>query len=142
MTETVPMYRKPSAVDVHVGGRMRVRRKVLGMSQDALARALGITFQQVQKYERGDNRVSASKLYAMAQFLGVPISFFFDGLEEAHGAPPLVAEDGIERSISAFLNTPEGAELARVFPKINRPRMRRQVLELVRAAAEEERPRD
>jgi len=121
---------------------MRVRRKVLGMSQDALARALGITFQQVQKYERGDNRVSASKLYGMAQFLGVPIAYFFDGLEEAQGAPPLVAEDGVERSISEFLNTPEGVELARMFPKINRPRMRRQVLELVRAAAEEDRLRD
>jgi transcriptional regulator with XRE-family HTH domain len=72
--------RHPNPVDLHVGGRVRMRRKLLGMSQEHLADALGLTFQQVQKYERGANRVSASKLYDMAKTLQVPVAFFFDGL--------------------------------------------------------------
>ena len=75
--------RRASAVDVHVGGRIRIRRRLIGMSQEALAQALGLTFQQVQKYERGSNRVSASKLYATAKVLEVPVHYFFDGLSDA-----------------------------------------------------------
>jgi transcriptional regulator with XRE-family HTH domain len=115
-----------------------MRRKLLGVSQEQLADSLGLTFQQVQKYERGANRVSASKLYEIAKTLQVPVSFFFDGL-----ADPMDGSDGdevgqqAERIVQEFLTTPEGLELAEVFPKIGRGRVRRQVLDLVRAMAEE-----
>jgi transcriptional regulator with XRE-family HTH domain len=130
--------RRPNPVDLHVGGRVRMRRKLLGVSQEQLADSLGLTFQQVQKYERGANRVSASKLYEIAKTLQVPVSFFFDGL-----ADPMDGSDGdevgqqAERIVQEFLTTPEGLELAEVFPKIGRGRVRRQVLDLVRAMAEE-----
>jgi transcriptional regulator with XRE-family HTH domain len=130
--------RRPNPVDLHVGGRVRMRRKLLGVSQEQLADSLGLTFQQVQKYERGANRVSASKLYEIARTLQVPVSFFFDGL-----ADPMEGSDNdeigqqAERIVQEFLTTPEGLELAEVFPKIGRGRVRRQVLDLVRAMAEE-----
>jgi transcriptional regulator with XRE-family HTH domain len=130
--------RRPNPVDLHVGGRVRMRRKLLGVSQEQLADSLGLTFQQVQKYERGANRVSASKLYEIARTLQVPVSFFFDGL-----ADPMDGSDNdevgqqAERIVQEFLTTPEGLELAEVFPKIGRGRVRRQVLDLVRAMAEE-----
>ena len=73
-----PEARTPNIVDIHVGGRVRMRRKMLGVSQETLADALGLSFQQVQKYERGTNRVGASKLWQLSQVLDVPISFFFD----------------------------------------------------------------
>ena len=137
MTDT-PEARTPNVVDIHVGGRVRMRRKMLGISQETLADALKLTFQQVQKYERGANRVSASKLYDIAKTLQVPVSFFFDGL-----ADPVTNESddvgaAADRIITDFLNTPEGLELAEMFPKIGRSRVRRQVLDLVRAMADEE----
>jgi transcriptional regulator with XRE-family HTH domain len=116
-----------------------MRRKLLGVSQEQLADALGLTFQQVQKYERGANRVSASKLYEIARTLQAPVSFFFEGL-----ADPLTGSQGesgheAERIVQDFLSTPEGLELAEVFPRLHRSRVRRQVLDLVRAMAEEAR---
>lgn len=127
----------PNPVDVHVGSRIRLRRKILGMSQEKLAEKLGLTFQQVQKYERGANRVSASKLYQTAQALQAPISYFFEGLAdpgvEAPGPDPTT-----ERAVSAFLTTPEGLELASVFPKVRDAAVRRHMLELVRAVARSE----
>jgi transcriptional regulator with XRE-family HTH domain len=129
--------RSPNPVDLHVGGRVRLRRKLIGVSQEQLADALGLTFQQVQKYERGSNRVSASKLYAIARTLGVPIAFFFDGL-----ADPMDGDQGdetqhaSERKVMDFLGTSEGLELAKLFPQIRRGLVRRQVLDLVRAMAE------
>ena len=129
--------RSPNPVDLHVGGRVRLRRKLVGISQEQLADALGLTFQQVQKYERGSNRVSASKLYAIARTLGVPIAFFFDGL-----ADPLGGDQGdethhaAERMVMDFLGTSEGLELATLFPQIRRGPVRRHVLDLVRAMAE------
>ena len=122
----------PNPVDVHVGTRIRMRRKVLGMSQEKLAERLGLTFQQVQKYERGANRVSASKLYQAARALQTPISYFFEGLAEPDSESGAKA-DSAERAIGDFLSTPEGLELASVFPKIRDAGVRRQMLELVRA---------
>jgi len=137
VTDT-PEVRTPNLVDIHVGCRVRMRRKMLGVSQEALADTLGLTFQQVQKYERGANRVSASKLYEIAKTLQVPVSFFFDGL----AAPTTNAVDEVgaaaERVVTEFLNTPEGLELAEMFPKIGRGSIRRQVLDLVRAMADDE----
>ena len=115
-----------------------MRRKLLGVSQEQLADSLGLTFQQVQKYERGANRVSASKLYEIAKTLQVPVSFFFDGLADPmDGSENDEIGQQAERIVQEFLTTPEGLELAEVFPKIGRGRVRRQVLDLVRAMAEE-----
>ena len=134
MTEIESAVRRPSTVDVHVGGRVRVRRRLLGMTQERLAELIDVTFQQVQKYERGSNRISASKLFAIASALEVSIGYFFEGLEGEEPAPP----NSPERMVQAFLQTPEGLELAQTFPKIGRGPLRRRVLELVRAAVEEE----
>ena len=123
----------PHPIDLHVGLRLRLRRKELRISQEKLAEALGLTFQQVQKYERGANRVSASKLWEVAQALKTSVSYFYEGLAEVPGETPL----GISApSAQEFLLTNEGMELAATFPKITRPRLRRKVLELVRAMIE------
>ncbi len=121
--------RRSTPVDQHVGSRIRERRKSLGMTQQQLADALGLTFQQVQKYERGSNRVSASRLFETASALSTPISFFFEGLEDGL----LVTEDDLgERAARLFLQTDEGAELARTFPRLASGRVRQKLLELVR----------
>jgi transcriptional regulator with XRE-family HTH domain len=118
-----------------VGLHIRMRRKALGMSQEKLADALGLTFQQVQKYERGANRVSASKLWEIARALETNVAYFYDGLEEdaSGGARAFMGLHAQE-----FLLTSEGLELAALFPKVRRPGLRRKVLELVRAMAESE----
>jgi transcriptional regulator with XRE-family HTH domain len=128
--------RSPNPVDLHVGTRIRMRRKLLGISQERLADDLGLTFQQVQKYERGANRVSASKLYEIARSLKTSIAYFFEGL--ADPANPSEGEDSGEQSVHDFLMTPEGLELATSFPRVPQPRVRRRILELVRAMAEDE----
>ena len=120
--------RKSTSVDVYIGGRIRARRKALGVSQEQLARSLGIAFQQVQKYEHGANRVSASKLYDVAKILDVPISFFFDGLAVVDHLAP----DPREKGLRVFLESEEGRALAEAFPRIPEAHLRRQVLELVR----------
>src|SRR3982751_2918628 len=99
--------RSPNPVDLHVGSRVRMRRKMLGISQERLAEALGLTFQQVQKYERGANRVSASKLYEIARFLSTPVAYFFEGLAETPGGEDSEAE----QTVHDFLMTSEGLEL-------------------------------
>ncbi len=125
--------RRPSSVDVHVGGRVRVRRRLINMTQESLADLIEVTFQQVQKYERGSNRISASKLFAIAEALDVPISYFFEGLDEPTG--PESDDRAPEQTIHSFLRTTEGIELARLFPRIARGPLRRRILDLVRAAA-------
>ena len=127
--------RKPNPIDVHVGSRVRMRRKLMGVSQEKLAEALGLTFQQVQKYERGVNRVSASKLFESANFLGVEVSYFFDGLAARDPATGF-AESESDRFTHAFLMTPEGVELASLFPRMT-PKQRRRILELVRTLADD-----
>lgn len=130
--------RTPNMVDAHVGRQVRTRRRILGLSQDKLANALGLTFQQVQKYERGANRVSASKLYEIAQILEAPIAYFFDGLADpAAGRAEGVADSGDDRFVHDFLMTSEGLELAEHFPRIRQAKLRRRVLEMVRTMAEE-----
>ena len=130
--------RLPNPVDLHVGSRIRLRRKILGVSQERLADALGLTFQQVQKYERGANRVSASKLYDIAATLQTQISYFFEGLADPAAVQEGEVAPGAEQFVQDFLMTPEGLELAGLFPKITRARVRRRVLDLVRSMAEDE----
>ncbi|MGH6957704.1 MAG: helix-turn-helix domain-containing protein [Caulobacteraceae bacterium] len=130
--------RAPNPVDLHVGARIRLRRRLQGVSQDALAEALGLTFQQVQKYERGANRVSASKLYEIAAALRAPVSYFFEGLDDPTSTNGAVAEPTRERATHAFLMTPEGLELASLFPRLARAAVRRRLLDLVRVLCGEE----
>lgn len=137
MTET-PEARQPNPIDLHVGARVRMRRKVLGISQEALADALKLTFQQIQKYERGANRISASKLYEIAKTLQISVTFFFDGLPDPVTDEVDEVGQASERLVTEFLNTAEGLELAEIFPKIGRARIRRQVLDLVRAMAHDD----
>lgn len=129
--------KKPNPVDIHVGDRVRERRKFLGLSQEQLADGLCITFQQVQKYERGANRISASKLFGIAGLLKVPVASFFEGYTDSATESEFV-ESSSEQSINRFLATAEGIELAEVFPKVRSAKHRRRLLELVRSLTEEE----
>jgi len=126
--------RGPNPIDRHVGLRIRMRRKELGISQEKLAESIGLTFQQVQKYERAANRVSASKLWEMSRALTANISYFYEGLGD--GAE-ITGSNMPRETLQDFLLTPEGMELATVFPKIPKGRVRRKILDLVRAMAGE-----
>lgn len=132
-----PKDRRPNPIDLHVGSRVRMRRKILRISQEKLAEGLDLTFQQVQKYERGANRISASKLFEIAKALSTPVSYFFDGFnEQANPALLGFAETGSDQFVHDFLMTSEGMELAMLFPKIPKGRVRRRLLDLVRAMGE------
>ena len=132
------LKKAPNPIDKHVGSRVRMRRVLIGMSQEKLGEALGLTFQQVQKYERGANRVSASKLYEIAKALQTSVSYFFDGLAETSGDAQAGALEGGSEFMHELVMTPEGLELAALFPKLKRGRVRRRVLDLVKALAEDE----
>ena len=125
---------KPNPVDVHVGSRVRLRRTLLGMSQEKLGDALGLTFQQVQKYERGANRIGASRLYDLSRVLDVPVSYFF----EEFGDLPAVAGLG-EASADPYQPNPmmkrETLELVRAYLRIADPQIKRRVFELTKALA-------
>lgn len=120
----------PNPIDVHVGARIRSRRLLLGMNQETLAKALGLTFQQVQKYEGGANRISASRLAAVADILGVPIAYFFAELEMPD--TPLSAE---ERQFRELRDRPETIELIRYFYAISDDNVRQRFLTMVKAVA-------
>ena len=123
----------PDAVDVHVGARIRLRRTLLGMSQSALGEAVGLTFQQIQKYERGANRVSASRLWEFSQVLDVPPSFFFDDLPEgvANRTESVPVAADAETNVLAKRET---LELVRAYYKIADPSVRKRMFELTKAA--------
>ena len=128
--------RKPNPIDAHVGTRVRLRRMLLGMSQEKLGEHLGLTFQQVQKYEKGVNRIGASRLFDLSRVLGVPVQFFYDEApsELMEGNVPLgFTERPTETYVVEFLSTREGLELNKAFVKIADPRIRRSVVELVRS---------
>lgn len=128
--------RAPNPIDVHVGSRVRLRRLLVGMSQDRLGEELGVTFQQVQKYERGANRIGASRLFQMSRVLSVPVAFFFEGMEGSQASG--FAEGDQTPLVDDFINSPEGVALAAAFSRIREPRVRRKVLDLVRALAQDE----
>lgn len=128
--------RKPNPIDAHVGTRVRLRRMLLGMSQEKLGEHLGLTFQQVQKYEKGVNRIGASRLFDLSRVLGVPVQFFYDEApsELMEGNVPLgFSERPTETYVVEFLSTREGLELNKAFVKIADPRVRHSVVELVRS---------
>lgn len=126
----------PSQIDVFVGSRVRMRRLMAGLSQEKLADGLGITFQQVQKYEKGTNRIGASRLQAIADVLGVHPSFFFQEGEEG-GTPRAGLGDVREpNEISSFVSSKEGIALNRAFLKITDPVLRKKIISLVAAVAQ------
>ena len=133
-TPSSPSPRAANPVDQHVGSRMRVRRQVLGLSQEKLGEALGVTFQQVQKYERGTNRVGASRLHRISQVLEVPVGFFFEGLG-AEGQLDQVAEGDQHPLIYDFISSPEGVALAMAVSEIKSKAVRRQLVDLARTLA-------
>lgn len=127
------MTRKlPNPVDVHVGARVRMRRMLIGMSQEKLGEALGLTFQQVQKYEKGSNRIGASRLYQIGAVLGVPIEFFFEGLERD---PSPNGADNAASFDTELLSSAEGIQLNSAFFAISDPRLRKRLLNLIKAMA-------
>jgi len=126
--------RRANPIDVHVGSRVRLRRMLLGMSQEKLGEQLGLTFQQIQKYEKGVNRIGASRLFEMARVLGVQVQFFYD---ELSGSASGMLDAG-EDYVPEVLATREGLELNKAFARITDPRVRRSIVELVRALANDE----
>ena len=126
-------------VDVHVGGRVRLRRTLLGMSQEKLGEAIGLTFQQVQKYERGANRIGASRLYDLARVLDVPVGFFFEEMSPntQQGSPAQLG--GLQEESEAYDFDPlakrETLELVRAYYRIQDPHVRRRLFELTKALA-------
>lgn len=127
---------KPHPVDSHVGSRVRLRRTMLGLSQEKLGEALGLTFQQVQKYERGVNRIGSSRLYELSRILDIPVSFFFDGLNgEAAAAIQGMAEKLAEPFEADQLNRRETLEVVRAYYRISNPGVRRRVFDLIKSLA-------
>lgn len=122
----------PNPTDKHVGSRVRMRRMMLGMSQEKLGDALSLTFQQVQKYEKGTNRIGASRLQQIAHFLQVPVAFFFEGAPElpAHGMGGVVDAPS-PAYVSDFLATTDGLALTKAFMRIKDPKLRRRIVDLV-----------
>lgn len=128
--------RSPNPVDIHVGTRVRLRRQVMKMSQEKLGDQLGVTFQQVQKYERGTNRVGASRLWKMAEVLDVPVAFFFDGLGD-NLSQASFAEDDQLPIVYDFIRSSDGVALATAVSKIKSKSVRRRILELARSLSGE-----
>jgi transcriptional regulator with XRE-family HTH domain len=122
----------PNAIDKHVGSRVRMRRLMLNLTQMQLAEGLGLTFQQVQKYEKGTNRISASRLHRLSHILHVPVPFFFEGAPQELHLPEL-AEGGptIASDLGAFLATSDGVALIKAYTRIEHRKVRRAIVALV-----------
>jgi transcriptional regulator with XRE-family HTH domain len=128
----------PNPIDKHVGSRVRMRRLLIGMSQEKLGTALGITFQQIQKYEKGSNRIGASRLQEIAGILGVQVSYFF---EDAAGEAMQQEGFGEKKGgdyIADFVSSSDGLQLAKSFMRITDPKVRRRIVDLVAALADGE----
>jgi transcriptional regulator with XRE-family HTH domain len=124
-------------IDIHVGNRVRLRRMLIGMSQEKLGELLGLTFQQVQKYEKGTNRIGAGRLFHVSQILGVPVQFFYEDLpadQLGHPAARRVEEDTAPY-VMDYVTSPEGLQLNRHFFRITDARVRRRILDLVKTLA-------
>jgi len=140
---------RPSPIDIHVGSRVRLRRTLLGMSQERLGDALGLTFQQVQKYERGVNRVGASRLFDISRVLDVPISYFFDDMPEGMSETPVSGPRGrmyglaepqepFSSGVDDQLNKRETLELVRAYYRITDPAVRKRMFDLMKSLAPSE----
>ena len=134
MLAAVPK-KQANPIDAQVGNRVRLRRMLVGMSQEKLGEMLGLTFQQVQKYEKGVNRIGAGRLYQVAHILGVPVSYFYEDVTERPGEN-LPANNHASPPVMEFLSSGEGLQLALAFMRIKEPRVRKRVIDLVKTLAE------
>jgi transcriptional regulator with XRE-family HTH domain len=121
----------PNPIDKHVGSRVRMRRMMISMSQEKLGDALGLTFQQVQKYEKGTNRIGASRLQQISIVLQVPVSFFFEGVPTAPGKPGGFGEEASPEYVQATLSTSDGLALVKAFSEIKNAKLRRRIVDLI-----------
>jgi len=128
------MKKSTGSIDKEIGSRVRMRRVSIGMSQEKLGDMLGLTFQQVQKYEKGMNRISVARLVDIAKILGVDIHFFFNGLKSEPG----FAEEGAPPYVADVMSTPEGLQLVRHFTGIKNPKIRKSIVQLVASLASQE----
>jgi transcriptional regulator with XRE-family HTH domain len=126
--------KQANPIDAQVGNRVRIRRMLLGMSQEKLGDMLGLTFQQVQKYEKGVNRIGAGRLYEVSRILGVPIDFFYEGV----AAAPQAGFSEADPPVMEFVSSGEGLQLSLAFMKIKDPKVRKRVLDLVKSLSEED----
>lgn len=124
----------PNPIDKHVGSRVRMRRMMLSMSQEKLGDALHLTFQQVQKYEKGTNRIGASRLQQISHILQVPVSFFFEGAPTPDGMTGM-SEAPSPAYVADFLSSSDGLALTKAFMRIKHPNVRRRIVDLVEAVA-------
>jgi transcriptional regulator with XRE-family HTH domain len=129
--------KQANPVDVQVGNRVRIRRMLIGMSQERLGDLLGLTFQQVQKYEKGVNRIGAGRLFEVSRILNVPIDFFYEGLATA-SQPGVGETEATAPPVMEFVSSGEGLQLSLAFMKIRDTKVRKRVLDLVKSLAEEE----
>lgn len=131
----------PHPVDIYVGKRLRMRRVMLGMSQESVGKAIGVTFQQIQKYERGANRMGSSRLYDFSQILNVPVSFFFEGYEQETGDSTPLTQMGFAEEEVPFehekLTSRETLEVMRAYYSIRESKVRKKMLDLMRSLGEE-----
>ena len=126
--------KQANPIDIQVGNRVRIRRMLIGMSQERLGDLLGLTFQQVQKYEKGVNRIGAGRLFEVSRILNVPIDFFYEGVSTQPGAGELESAP----PVMEFVSSGEGLQLSLAFMKIKDAKVRKRVLDLVKSLAEEE----
>ncbi len=125
----------PNPIDKHVGSRVRMRRMMLGMSQEKLGDALGLTFQQVQKYEKGTNRIGASRLQQISNILQVPVEFFFEGAPHLAGPSRVDGDAPSPAYVSDFLASSDGLALTKAFMRIGDAKLRRRIVDLVEQIA-------
>jgi len=130
--------KQANPIDAQVGNRVRIRRMLIGMSQERLGDLLGLTFQQVQKYEKGVNRIGAGRLFEVSRILGVPIDFFYEGVSAPGTDKPGFTETGGAPPVMEFVSSGEGLQLSLAFMKIKDPKVRKRVLDLVKSLAEED----
>ncbi len=133
--------KKPNPIDIHVGSRVRLRRMLLSMSQEKLGDQMGLTFQQIQKYEKGTNRIGASRLHHISQILEVPVQFFFDDAPMSAGQAAGMggmSEPKMENFVYEFISTRDGLELIRAFVSIHDPKVRKRIVDLVRTLSSED----
>jgi transcriptional regulator with XRE-family HTH domain len=128
----------PNPIDRHVGSRVRMRRMLAGVSQEKLGEALGLTFQQIQKYEKGSNRISASRLQQIAKMLDVPVAFFFDGAPTGDMPTGGFSDSASSAYVSDFMSSTEGVQLTKAFVRIKNGKVRRRIIDLVESLAEED----
>jgi transcriptional regulator with XRE-family HTH domain len=129
----------PHPADIHVGKRLRLRRTILGLSQEAIGNAIGVTFQQVQKYERGVNRMGSSRLYEFSKILSVPVSYFFEEMDKSGSS--VSAASNVAEDAPAFeherMSSRETLEMMRAYYRITDPLVRKRIFELIKSVAED-----